>query len=268
MLAFKQNGTWRVELSKYGDDIVISKPNISINNLVVGTMYLDIDGTLRAINKTTGDTLEIEFTKRGWTSSSSLSGKCMDKNGRVVYKIEGSWLDKVTIKDQIDGGSEVIWTDQNLAYSPDKGKMYAFSNFALQLNHLPEDVQLTTERTTLIAPTDSRFRSDMRNYEEGKTQVAEAEKKRLEELQRKHRREREEAKEIFEPNFFEKTIVPNHWTGDEEIRYTLKTGEQGYWERRKRLDWAGLPDIFDLEEQGLVARHTMTQQQENQPEVK
>ena len=83
--------------------------------------------------------------------------------------------------------------------------------------------------------------------------MAETEKKRLEELQRKHRREREEAKVEFEPNFFVKANEPNHWTGEDEIRYCLKQGESGYWERRQRLDWTGLPDIFDLVEQGLIA---------------
>ena len=46
MLAFKQNGTWRINFSKYGDEIVICKPDLSVNNLIVGTMYLDIDGKI------------------------------------------------------------------------------------------------------------------------------------------------------------------------------------------------------------------------------
>ena len=78
---------------------MISKPKLTVNNLIVGTTFLDIDGKLKSINKTTGDTLEVNFTTRGWTTSSGLSGKCLDSTGKTIYKIEGSWLDKLTIID-------------------------------------------------------------------------------------------------------------------------------------------------------------------------
>jgi len=29
--------------------------------------------------------------------------------------------------------------------------------------------------------------------------------------------------------------------------YDLKTGENGYWERRERNDWKGVPRIFDAD---------------------
>lgn len=78
---------------------MISKPKLAVNNLIMGTTYLDVEGTSKAINKTTGDTLEIQFTTQGWTSSSGLSGKCLDAAGTTMFKINGSWLDKITITD-------------------------------------------------------------------------------------------------------------------------------------------------------------------------
>ena len=44
-----------MKLLKYGDDIIISKPNVQINNLIFGTIIIDLDGTVKDINKTTGD---------------------------------------------------------------------------------------------------------------------------------------------------------------------------------------------------------------------
>ena len=49
------------------------------------------------------------------------------------------------------------------------------------LNHLADEVKQHNENGThLIAPTDSRFRPDMRLFEEGIKDEADKEKKRLE----------------------------------------------------------------------------------------
>ena len=48
------NGLITYAFDKYGDEIVISKPNLQIMNLIFGTKYLDLNGTAKAINKTNG----------------------------------------------------------------------------------------------------------------------------------------------------------------------------------------------------------------------
>jgi len=47
--------------------------------------------------------------------------------------------------------------------------------YSMQLNHLPDSLRQK------IAPSDSRFRTDMRAWEEGEHKLAEKEKNRLEE---------------------------------------------------------------------------------------
>ena len=74
----------------------------------MGQMYLDMEGTILAKNKTTGDILEITFTPKGWRTERSLSGKVSDKNGKVIYTIEGSWLTEIYLKDS-KGNKEMIW---------------------------------------------------------------------------------------------------------------------------------------------------------------
>lgn len=63
--------------------------------------------------------------------------------------------------------------------------MYCFSWFTLQLNFLPDTLK------DKLPPTDSRFRPDQRALEHGDTDTAIKEKHRLEENQRKRRKENE-----------------------------------------------------------------------------
>ena len=54
-------------------------------------------------------------------------------------------------------------------------KMYSFSNFAIKLNNLHET------HTKCLPPTDCRFRTDLRAYENADLKLASFEKNRLEE---------------------------------------------------------------------------------------
>lgn len=60
-----------------------------------------------------------------------------------------------------------------------------------------------------LAPTDSRFRNDMRLFEEGKLDEADQEKIRLEVKQRKLRKRREEANIHWKPQFFNEVNHPH-----------------------------------------------------------
>lgn len=68
---------------------------------------------------------------------------------------------------------------------PQSESMYNFTFFTLQLNYLPPGLK------EKLPPTDSRLRPDQRALEEGDLVKAAAEKSRLEESQRKLRKERE-----------------------------------------------------------------------------
>lgn len=58
------------------------------------------------------------------------------------------------------------------------------------------------ELEQVISPTDSRFRLDLRSYEEGRFDESEDQKNLIEEEQRRKRRELEQNKEEWKPNFF------------------------------------------------------------------
>lgn len=100
----------------------------------------------------------------------------------------------------------------------DHALYYGFSRFAIELNELNED------EARFLPQTDSRFRPDQRLLEEGKLQESEQEKIRIEQLQRDKKRQREDMKISYMPQWFRKVEV----NGREFYEFTRE-----YWEKKK-----------------------------------
>ncbi|KAL0357835.1 UNVERIFIED_CONTAM: Oxysterol-binding protein-related protein 1D [Sesamum calycinum] len=100
---------------------------------------------------------------------------------------------------------------------------YNLTPFAISLN------ELTSGLKEKLPPTDSRLRPDQRHLENGEYELANAEKLRLEQLQRQARKLQDRG---WQPRWFCK---------DEDGCYRY-TG--GYWEAREKHNWDGIPDIF------------------------
>jgi hypothetical protein len=54
-LKYKQIGFQKYSLSKHNDVIKMSKMPLAACNVVVGTLYLDMEGEFEGFNETTGD---------------------------------------------------------------------------------------------------------------------------------------------------------------------------------------------------------------------
>ncbi|KAL0408545.1 UNVERIFIED_CONTAM: Oxysterol-binding protein-related protein 1D [Sesamum radiatum] len=100
---------------------------------------------------------------------------------------------------------------------------YNLTPFAISLN------ELTPELQKKLPPTDSRLRPDQRHLENGEYELANAEKLRLEQLQRQARKLQDRG---WKPRWFQK---------DEDGCYRYMGG---YWEAREKQKWDEIPDIF------------------------
>jgi len=109
--------------------------------------------------------------------------------------------------------------------------MYFFTYFSLQLNFLPQSLR------PALPPTDSRLRPDQRALENGDLVKAAEEKARLEDKQRKMRKDREMRGEEFKSRYFEETVDPE--SGEKYYKYI-----RDYWADREKHDWSHLEDIF------------------------
>ena len=136
----------------YDEVISIKKPTALACNLVLGQVYIDFEGTVDAINHNTNEKAIINFQPRGWTTSSLLTGSIFDSNGTEVYKLEGTWLDKVYMVSCKTQVKELIF--ESLEDIEDSKKMFNFGILAVNLNYKCQEME------GIVAPTDTRFRGD------------------------------------------------------------------------------------------------------------
>ena len=134
-----QNGLVKFNYSKYGDDIIICKPILQIMNIVFGTKYLDIKGQAKALNKTNGMQLVMNFTPKGWTSDSHLEGSVQNSNGKVILKFKGEWLKHIECTFNRTGTTEVVWRRDDVGFPDESTRQFEFNNYTLKLNHLPAE---------------------------------------------------------------------------------------------------------------------------------
>ena len=129
---------------------------MSINNIIIGTPYLDVVGkmTIKNMANAKGSYASLEFFKRGWSQSTyqRAQGEVFSGPNQVAYKIEGRWSESMTIVNCKTGEREKVW--EKAPYPENWQFMYGMNRYTMQLNYLPKQM------IPLLAPTDSRLRPD------------------------------------------------------------------------------------------------------------
>jgi len=176
---------------------------------MVGTKYLEHTGQMTIENVTTGVRCVLDFKQNGyWGPTNVVSGTIHSSDGEVLSKMEGKWDDQMSLN--LDGDRlHVLW--RCAPFPKNSMQQYGFTSFTVSLNEITKDI------ATKLPPTDSRLRPDVRALECGDLDTAEAEKVRIEELQRERRKRGEDAK----PRWFKQVGEQWEYLG-------------GYWEARAR----------------------------------
>lgn len=216
-----------------------NKVTTSINNLILGKIYVDHGGIMRIRNlSSNGLTARIRFKEtrmlfdndprqiRGYFERNS-DGKKLERP--FVY---GHWDDAVHA--ELENGKTIeLWRKGPLPPDPTRYNLTAFS---IQLN------ELTPGLEKKVAPTDCRLRPDQSFTEKGMWDEANREKQRLEHKQRAARKAADLG-EPLKPRWF--SVLPAASAGKDrsptELAFAYKGG---YWEAREKGDWVGCRDIF------------------------
>lgn len=208
------------------------KVKSSVNNIVVGKLWLDHYGEMNIQCHTTGVKCTLEFKATGWRTvePKRIVGQAITPDGTVTHEIAGFWNSRLTSTAVATGEEFDLW--RRRALPPNAAVMYKFSTFAMTLNELTPDLQAH------LAPTDSRLRPDQRAMEEGDFEAANKLKVQLEERQRATRKMLEaQGLCLPPPRWFSKTTDSNT-----EASY-WKFNDQ-YWECRATSEWTDVPTIF------------------------
>ncbi|KZO99755.1 hypothetical protein CALVIDRAFT_544397 [Calocera viscosa TUFC12733] len=197
------------------------KPSSFMRNLVAGQKYVEHVGQMTISEVSSSLACVLDFKDSGFWGSSrnAVSGVVRSEDGTVHASLEGAWHE--SFSRQLDAGDtlNVLWRAS--AMPPQAEQYYGFTTFAMQLNEI-----LPSQRA-FLPPTDSRLRPDQRALEEGRVDEAEAEKLRLEQAQRRRRKERDDIGKSWEPRWFTRVPGPS-----EEYEY-----KGGYWETRTKKMW-------------------------------
>ncbi|XP_031208905.1 oxysterol-binding protein-related protein 7 isoform X2 [Mastomys coucha] len=188
-------GTVNVSLPRFGDHFEWNKVTSCIHNILSGQRWIEHYGEVLIRNTQDSSChCKITFCKAKYWSSNihEVQGAVLSKSGRVLHRLFGKWHEGL-YRGPPPGG-QCIWKPNSMP--PDHERNFGFTQFALELN------ELTAELKRTLPSTDTRLRPDQRYLEEGNIQAAEAQKRRIEQLQRDRRRVMEENNIVHQARFF------------------------------------------------------------------
>eukprot|EP00042_Codosiga_hollandica_P027819 m.141329 g.141329 ORF g.141329 m.141329 type:complete len:466 (-) comp52597_c0_seq9:364-1761(-) len=240
-------GVCQVHLLKTDETFTWCKPATTVHNMIIGKIWVDQEGEVIVRNHRTGERCQLVWSNYSDEPSnfSRILGRVFDARDRIAFTVFGTWEHGLVLaKGALDKADlpPIASALQNPAFvklwqavpAPEHSpQMFGLPLFSMALN----------QQMGNICGTDSRFRLDQRALEEGSMDTATDYKRQIEELQRKHRKAREQAKTEWTPTFFQETIDPVSG----ERFYTYKGG---YWDAKQSGAFSSardrFPPIFDL----------------------
>jgi len=220
-----------IKLKKHQDHFTYRCPTISLQNIIFGSMYMEVFGEMPFTNLKTGESGQLTFLKKGWNDKNmyKTEGWIKDNQGKLVIQLEGKWNSYIKATDLRTNEEHFIWQRKKLPENfPEQ---HSFSDFTKQLNHLH------AELIQYIPATDCRLRPDQRAFEYGDIELAKNEKFRLEEKQRARRKELKTKGEEHQPRWFIEVNDPI----SKETNYEYR-GE--YFETRETGKFLDVLDLF------------------------
>ncbi|OQR73894.1 oxysterol-binding protein-related protein 1-like [Tropilaelaps mercedesae] len=239
-IEIKPQGLTYLKLPKRGNEVYVWKSvDCRLQNILIGELYFEQHGEQTIHCQKTGLRCRIRYLQsESAEKMHKVEGEIVDCNGKIMSTLSGYWSKEIFFSEH---NSEVLlWTAEPRPV--DSRQYYNFTSMAMALNEMPiwyshrrapydehERMSLSQLEAISPAPTDSRFRLDIRRLEKGDIEAAAAEKGRLEEKQREARKARSNAGTEWRPMWFEKA-TEDHW---------MYRG--GFWKRKNNVN---LPDIF------------------------
>ncbi|KRX16338.1 Oxysterol-binding protein-related protein 2 [Trichinella nelsoni] len=218
-------GILTLELLKQNDVYMWSNVNCSVKNIIIGKMQIELQGTMEIVSHRSGLKCTLQFKPNsclfGREISRHVHGFIVNQRETRLRTLYGDWTEflasctieiynanfeqwlklrqKRNLPNTVQSnrpaspvtfpGSNILW---QIKSRPDFSEgFFNFTEFAMGLN----DMQSNND----YAPTDSRFRPDVRYLENGDLDLAETEKLRLEEKQRFARSLSKETKRQWTP---------------------------------------------------------------------
>ncbi len=223
-LIFNPLGQNTITLKSTGEKFQITRPVSSVHNILFGNFYIWNSGKMTCKHLKTGiiASMILETSGLVYTNKSYMaSGEVKNLMGKVKYSLEGKW-DSFMKATEIESKEEIMLIK---AYEfPKRAPLqFYFSNWMINANYLRKKM------IYFLPPTDTRFRTDQRAWENGNIDFATSEKDRLERNQRSRRKERKKKNEIWKPKYFDFEI--------QNKKVIICQYKKKYFEFRDKGEW-------------------------------
>ena len=92
-LEFKPKGWVKIHLKKHNETYIFNRATLNVENILIGSMYVEHHGKMKFTNQTNGYKGELNLKKRNWLGMGAYEAKGFVKNrdGSVVYTMKGKW---------------------------------------------------------------------------------------------------------------------------------------------------------------------------------
>lgn len=222
-------GAQVITLKKLNERWTLTRPKGSAHNYVWGKPYTWFNAESAVENRATGERAFVAFRPRTNIPDRDfeVEGAVLDAQKNVKYRLFGNWNSGLSLEDPRTGAVTVLF--RRSPDVPDQEQQYFFSKFMVNLNNL------TPAMLPSLPYTDSRLRPDLRAFEYGLEDLAESEKRRLEDAQRARRKANEKVGQEHCPLWFEVSKVEKEYT----VRFLRK-----YFQAKDSGNWPELPHIF------------------------
>eukprot|EP01126_Amoeba_proteus_P021891 TRINITY_DN2226_c0_g2_i4.p1 TRINITY_DN2226_c0_g2~~TRINITY_DN2226_c0_g2_i4.p1 ORF type:complete len:492 (-),score=85.87 TRINITY_DN2226_c0_g2_i4:109-1584(-) len=222
-----------------GDKYMISHPSSKIHNIVMGSTWLEHYGQLVVEDLSDGTDCRVDFHAGSWFRGVNyeIEAEIFDSQWNKVIQLNGAWNSHVSaewISDTEDfpsGTQLTLWINDEEDWSL---KPYRLTDYSLSFNYLSKEMK------SIILPTDSRRRLDIRYLIKGEDKRATAWKKVKENKQREEEKIRKanspEGEASWTPVWFKDSLSPTgepFWVFNNE-----------FWldrEKREKARSEGLP---------------------------
>ncbi|KAG0254278.1 hypothetical protein DFQ27_006940 [Actinomortierella ambigua] len=212
--------------SKFVEHYSWKKVTTCVQNLIVGTPWIDHYGDMIITNHHSGETCKLTFKPRGWRGKDAfeIRGFAYDRTGKEVWEVAGRWSERLVARragthrddlgsDAVAAGAIDVDGDGETSNSPASPTTHTRGKSSSAASILPKQVLLLWKRDPVpsptpfnltpfamtlndcpeelkpfLCPTDCRLRPDQHAMESGEFDLANTEKQRLEEKQRAKRR--------------------------------------------------------------------------------
>ena len=224
-------------LKKTNEHYVFNKPSVLMKGLIRQQIYSDYVGEVVIQNALSSKCKSvITFYEGGKKPLGSFEGKIYDSEGEIKYFLGGNWKSEIYATDP-DGSNKInlLSVDTNEQYMNNTPDSYVIPTYTCNLNAITDALKNN------LPPCDSRLRQDLREYEEGSTEIAQGLKKKIEIKQNLRHQKFEEEKIQYIPHYF--ANEQNEISGDNVYMFNGK-----YWNDRKngKLNEIKDADIFDI----------------------